>query len=51
MPEVQQEIQQQLTGRYALWFVPGAWWAVSLEADGTVVMPDGEPQLGRGCLN
>lgn len=43
MPEQVQEIEEQLGGRYALWFVPGAWWAVSLEADGTIVMPAGQP--------
>jgi hypothetical protein len=40
-----------MTGRYALWFVPGSWWAVSLEADQTVIAPEGPPPLVQGCQN
>jgi hypothetical protein len=37
------KIKQQMTGRHAWWFVRGAWWVVSLEADGTVIVPNGPP--------
>lgn len=50
MPELEQ-VTDQMTGRYAVWFVAGSWWAVSLEPDGPVVVPDGPPDLPPGCLN
>jgi hypothetical protein len=34
-----------MTGRYAMWFVPGAWWVVSLEEDELVISPDGPPPM------
>ncbi len=51
MHETQELLQDQLAGRYAVWFVRGSWWAVSLEADETVVVPDGPPPLIPPGLN
>lgn len=38
-----QKEQAELGGSYALWFVPGEWWAVSLGPDETVIRPVGPP--------
>lgn len=50
MQEVQ-AVQEQMSGRYAMWFVAGAWWAVSLEGDGVVVEPEGPPAWPAPCAN
>lgn len=51
MPELEEQVTSQLSGRYAVWFVPGAWWVTSLEPDGTVISPGGPPPLPDPCLN
>lgn len=55
-PLVPQTAQSQLQGRlgggrYVLWFVPGSWWAVPLDAEAPVVFPDGPPDLEPQCPN
>lgn len=35
--------QEAVGGSYALWFVPGAWWIVSLGDDETVIVPEDPP--------
>jgi hypothetical protein len=37
-----------MPGRFAAWFIPGAWWVVSLEADELVIVPDLPPARAVG---